>query len=98
MRQSSVSVVVEPNSSALSCDCLAHVSGNAADHGERVRRFPSDMTGGEWAVVHAVLPVPGWLEGRGGHPEGYFHRQMIDAIRYPVDNGMVSPTGHRWLP
>jgi hypothetical protein len=56
------------------------------------------MTDGEWAVVHAVLPVPGWLEGRGGHPEGYFHRQMIDAIRYMVDNGMVSPTGHRWLP
>ena len=35
-----------------------------------------------------LLPVPGWLAGRGGRPEGYCHRQMIDAIRYLVDNGI----------
>lgn len=29
-----------------------------------------------------LLPVPGWLSGRGGRPEGYCHRQMIDAVRY----------------
>ncbi|GCB44768.1 hypothetical protein [Streptomyces sp. NL15-2K] len=29
-----------------------------------------------------LLPVPGWLAGRGGRPEGYCHRQMIDAVRY----------------
>jgi hypothetical protein len=33
------------------------------------------------------MPVPGWLEGRGGQPEGYCHRQMIDAVRYLNDNG-----------
>ncbi|WP_142213995.1 hypothetical protein [Streptomyces sp. SLBN-118] len=32
------------NSPAVSCDCLAHVYGNAADHPDRVRRYPSDMT------------------------------------------------------
>ncbi|WP_093840077.1 IS5 family transposase [Streptomyces aidingensis] len=46
------------------------------------------MTDAEWAVVRDLLPVPGWLEGRGGQPEGYCHRQMIDAIRYLVDNGI----------
>jgi transposase len=64
------------------------VYGNAADHGERVRRYPSDMTDAEWAVVRRLLPVPAWMNGRGGQPEAYCHRQMIDAIRYLVDNGI----------
>ncbi|MET9914127.1 transposase, partial [Streptomyces sp. NPDC006476] len=46
------------------------------------------MTESEWQVIRAVLPVPAWLEGRGGRPEGYYHRQMIDAVRYVVDNGV----------
>jgi transposase len=46
------------------------------------------MTDAEWAVVRAALPVPAWLEGRGGQPECYCHRQMIDAVRYLVDNGI----------
>ncbi|MCX5389103.1 IS5 family transposase [Streptomyces sp. NBC_00094] len=35
-----------------------------------------------------VLPVPAWLQGRGGQPEGYCHRQMLDAIRYQVAGGI----------
>ncbi|RKT02206.1 transposase [Streptomyces sp. 3211.6] len=62
--------------------------GNAADHGERVRRYPSDMTNAEWAAIRPLLPVPAWLEGRGGQPEGYCHRQMLDAVRYLLDNGI----------
>ncbi|MFI9825810.1 IS5 family transposase [Streptomyces sp. NPDC052013] len=46
------------------------------------------MSDAEWAAVQDLLPVPGWLAGRGGRPEGYCHRQMIDAIRYLVDNGI----------
>ncbi|MFD7324826.1 IS5 family transposase [Streptomyces sp. NPDC059875] len=46
------------------------------------------MTDREWAQVRAAMPVPGWLEGRGGQPESYCHRQMIDAIRFLVDNGI----------
>lgn len=46
------------------------------------------MTDEEWAVVRDALPVPAWLEGRGGQPEGYCHRQMLDAIRYVTDNGI----------
>jgi transposase len=70
------------------CDCLAHRFGNAADNGTRQRRYPTDMTDGEWAVVRPLLPVPGWMRGRGGRPEGYCHRAMLDAIRYLVDNGI----------
>ncbi|WP_220377969.1 transposase, partial [Streptomyces inhibens] len=71
-----------------SCDCLAHLYGNAADQPDRRRCSPSDMTDAEWAVVREALPVPAWLEGRGGRPEGYCHRQLIDAVFYLVDNGI----------
>ena len=36
------------------------------------------MTDAQWAVVRDALPVPAWLEGRGGQPEGYCRRQMLD--------------------
>ena len=47
------------------------------------------MTDAEWAVVRDAMPVPPWLEGRGGQPEGYCHRQMIDAVRYLVAGGIT---------
>ncbi|MFE7752768.1 transposase [Streptomyces sp. NPDC057428] len=46
------------------------------------------MSDAEWAVTRDALPDPGWLRGKGGQPEGYCHRQMLDAIRYLVDNGI----------
>ncbi|MFQ6147781.1 transposase [Streptomyces seoulensis] len=46
------------------------------------------MGDAEWVAVRDLLPVPGRLAGRGGRPEGYCHRRMIDAIRYLVDNGI----------
>ena len=46
------------------------------------------MTDAEWAAVRPLLPVPGWMQGRGGQPEGYCHRQMLDAIRYLVESGI----------
>lgn len=78
----------ESSSATPPCDCLAHRFGNAADHRERARRYPSDMTDAEWTVIREALPTPAWLEGKGGQPESYCHRQMIDAIFYLVDNGI----------
>ncbi|MEC4021027.1 IS5 family transposase [Streptomyces sp. H27-D2] len=46
------------------------------------------MTDAQWAVVRDALPVPAWMEGRGGQPEGYCHRQMLDAVFYVTDNGI----------
>ncbi|MEW2161144.1 transposase [Streptomyces sp. NPDC007189] len=46
------------------------------------------MSDAEWVLVRDLLPVPGMLAARGGRPEGYCHRQMIDAVRYLVDNGI----------
>lgn len=86
--QSSVSMAGQSNSGAPTCNCLVHVYGNAADQPERQRRYPSDMTDAEWAEVRPLLPTPGWMRGRGGRPEGYCHRTVLDAIRYLVDNGI----------
>jgi transposase len=47
------------------------------------------MTDREWSAVRELLPVPGWMEGRGGRPEGYCHRQMVDAVRYLVAGGIA---------
>jgi hypothetical protein len=41
---------VQFNSAAPSCDCLAHVYGNAADHPDRELRYPSGMSDAEWAA------------------------------------------------
>ncbi|MFF7183097.1 IS5 family transposase [Streptomyces sp. NPDC008121] len=46
------------------------------------------MTDVEWQRIRPLLPVPGWLEGRVGRPEGYCHRVMLDAIFCVVDNGI----------
>ncbi|WP_345035163.1 transposase [Streptomyces sannanensis] len=46
------------------------------------------MSDAEWAVVRQAFPTPAWMESRGGRPEGYCHRQMLDAVRYLVDNGI----------
>lgn len=76
------------NSSAVSCDCLAHRFGNAADQPDREPAYSTDLTDAEWREIRPLLPVPGWLEGRGGRPEGYCHRQMLDAVFYVLDNGI----------
>jgi transposase len=46
------------------------------------------MSDVEWARVRPLLPIPAWLGKRAGRPESYCHRQMIDAVRYVVDNGI----------
>ncbi|MFG2983439.1 transposase [Streptomyces sp. NPDC048258] len=76
------------NSSVVSCDCLAHRFGNAADQPDRAPAYGTDLTDAEWQEIRPLLPVPAWLEGRGGRPEGYCHRQMLDAVFYVLDNGI----------
>lgn len=88
MSQSCVLMPVQFTAATRECDCLAHRFGNAADNPLRERRYPTDMTDEEWAVVRPLLPVPGWMRGRGGQPEVYCHRAMLDAIGYLVDNGI----------
>jgi len=71
VQQSCVPMAGQSSAVTWECDCLAHRFANAADNGTRQRRYPTDMTDGEWARVLPLLPVPGWMRGRGGRPEGY---------------------------
>jgi len=59
-------------------------------HAGRVRRerfYPSDMTDAEWAVLEPLLPAPACVSAGGGHPERYCRREIVDALRYLVDQG-----------
>ncbi|HEU0086248.1 MAG TPA: IS5 family transposase [Pseudonocardiaceae bacterium] len=54
----------------------------------RGRRYPSDTTDAQWAVIDPLLPDPAWLRGKGGRHEVHCRRQIVDAIFYVVDNGI----------
>ena len=73
--------------SALGTPCcrlsLAHKAGQ-----HRMRRYPSDTTDAQWALIDRLLPDPAWLAGKGGRPEAHCRRQVVDAIFYVVDNGI----------
>ena len=93
------------NSAGVSCDCLAHRFGNAADHPGRRPVYDTDMTDEQWQVIRPLLPVPAWMENRGARPESYFYRVMLDAVFYVVDtasNGglcrWTSPAGTGSMP
>ena len=53
----------------------------------RTRRNPSDTTNAEWALLEPLLPAPACATARGGRPEKHPRREIVDAIRYLVDNG-----------
>ena len=55
----------------------------------RRRRYPSDTSDAEWALLAPLLPVPACQAQRGGRPEANCRRAVVDAIRYVVHNGCV---------
>ncbi|MEU9256339.1 IS5 family transposase [Streptomyces sp. NPDC048270] len=54
----------------------------------RRRRYPSDTTVAEWALLEPLLPVQACMTKAGGRPEKWHRREIVDAIRYIVDNGV----------
>lgn len=53
----------------------------------RQRRYPSDTTYAEWALIEPLLPGPACETRAGGRPEKHPRREIVDAIRYVVDTG-----------
>ncbi|GAA2389038.1 IS5 family transposase [Dactylosporangium salmoneum] len=49
----------------------------------RQRRYPSDLTDGQWALVEPLLPAP----KTGGRPEKHPRRSIVDAVLYVVRTG-----------
>jgi transposase len=58
-----------------------------ADQPGRQAYYATDMTDAEWAIIEPMLPVPACETPAGGRPERYCRRQIVDAIRYLVDQG-----------
>lgn len=54
----------------------------------RRRRYPSDTSVAEWALIEPLLPLPACQTKTGGRPEKWHRRDIVDAIRYLVDNGV----------
>ena len=46
------------------------------------------MSDAEWAVTEPTLPAPAWKLGKGGRPAEYCRRDIVDAIRYLVKEGI----------
>jgi Putative transposase of IS4/5 family (DUF4096) len=66
------------------CCRLAPLHGG----GPRARRYPSDTTDAQWALIDPLPPDPAWLAGRAGRHEAHCRRAIVDAIFYVVDNGI----------
>ncbi|SDK05867.1 Transposase [Nonomuraea jiangxiensis] len=49
----------------------------------RDRRYPSDLTDAQWALIEPLLPPP----RPGGRPEKHPRRDVVDAILYVVRTG-----------
>src|SRR5256884_9142765 len=69
---------------AVPCRCCP----GGISRSTRVPRYPSDMSDAEWAVTEPTLPVPAWKQGRGGRPAEWCRRDIVDAIRYLVEEGI----------
>jgi len=46
------------------------------------------MSDAEWQVIEPALPAPAWRAGKGGRPAEWCRRDIVDAIRYLVAEGI----------
>ena len=49
------------------------------------RRYPSDLTDAEWAVLAPLVPAP----MAGGRPARHDRREVVDAILYVLRGGIA---------
>lgn len=71
-------------SPVLACRCCP----GGISRSTRMPRYPSDMSDGERAVTEPALAASGWKQGRGGRPAGHCRRDIVDATRYLVKEGI----------
>jgi transposase len=75
---------VQVRLAVAACACARPGPGCA-----RPRRYPSDTSDGEWALLAPLFPIEACQTPSGGHPETHCRRVVVDAIRYLIHNGCV---------
>lgn len=83
-----LSCAIQPSGAAPEVACCRLAPFHHTPTAGRARRYPSDTTDAQWAILDRLLPDPAWLAGRGGRPETHCRREIVDAIFYLVDNGI----------
>ena len=78
-----------PGDAGLDQPCCRLAPFHQAAGVSRARRYPSDTTDAQWAVIDPLLPDPAWLTRRGGRREVHCRRAIVDAIFSVVDNGIT---------
>jgi transposase len=66
----------DATSGECSCGCFT-----------RKRKYTTDLTDREWAVLEPLLPAPACLTAPGGRPEKHYRRAITSAIFFVADNG-----------
>ena len=83
-----LSCLIPPGDVARGVACCRLAVFHRSAAGGRERRYPSDTTDVQWALIDPLLPDPAWLGGQGGRRETHCRRAIVDAIFYLVDNGI----------
>lgn len=49
--------------------------------------YPSDLTDEEWEILERLLPAPKWGTSRGGRPQEFPTREIVNGVRYVLRTG-----------
>lgn len=90
-------------SSCPTCSCLSCPDHSRVLKDLATRTCPSSLSDAQWELIAPLLPAPASSAGRGGRPEKWPRRLVLDAVFYVVRGGIpwhalpagFPPGGHR---
>lgn len=75
-------------SSCPTCSCLSCPDHSRVLNDLSTRTYPSSLSDAQWELIAPLLPAPASSSGRGGRPEKWPRRLVLDAIFYVVRGGI----------
>ncbi|WP_328404792.1 IS5 family transposase [Nocardia sp. NBC_00403] len=75
---------------SLTCSCSSRPAHKSPVESPKYSFYPSSsLTDPEWTLLEPLLPLPGNHAGRGGRPEKWPRRLVLDAVFYLVRGGIA---------
>ena len=75
---------------SLTCSCSSCPAHKSPAESLKCPFYPSSsLTDPEWTLLEPLLPLPGNHAGRGGRPEKWPRRLVLDAVFYLVRGGIA---------